>query len=182
MQESKELERFNQDTIVYSGSATRTPSLPYSTPRISDSSQGRITPTLQYLVYNEDESNYNYYIMYKNQKFDLDNAVEMRNKIRERNAEKIGRGGFVVLGGRSSRESKNTCEEVGGVEKMSSTGSKFMVRGEECLEGRVGADGGEVKGGGDDFGVSKSLVGEIPRVVIGESGGEIFGDDGGAVW
>ncbi|GJU75239.1 hypothetical protein Tco_1272309 [Tanacetum coccineum] len=73
--DSKELEEFNQDTIVYSGSATRTPFLPYSTPRISDSSQGRITPTLQYLVYNKDENNYNYYMMYKNQKYDLDNAM-----------------------------------------------------------------------------------------------------------
>ncbi|GKG62006.1 hypothetical protein Tco_0623723, partial [Tanacetum coccineum] len=51
-----------------------------------------------------------------------------------------------------------------------------MVRGEECLEGCVGASGG-----GDDFGVSNSLLGDIPRVVIGESGGEIFGDDGGAI-
>ncbi|GJZ23466.1 hypothetical protein Tco_0560925 [Tanacetum coccineum] len=58
-----------------------------------------------------------------------------------------GGGGFVVLGG-----------------------------GKECLEGCVGAGGGEVNGGGDDFGVSKSLLGEIPRVVIGESGGVIFGD------
>ncbi|GKD81984.1 hypothetical protein Tco_1348823, partial [Tanacetum coccineum] len=91
-------------------------------------------------------------------------------------------GGFMVLGGRSSRESKNACGEVGGVEKMSLTGSKFMVRGDECLEGCVGADGGEVNGGGDDFWVSKSLVGEIPRVVIGESDREIFGDDGGAFW
>ncbi|GKD93043.1 hypothetical protein Tco_1372880, partial [Tanacetum coccineum] len=56
-----------------------------------------------------------------------------------------------------------------------------MVRGEECLEGCVGAGGGEVSGVGDDFGVSTSLLGEIPRVVIGESGGETFGDDGGAV-
>ncbi|GJU75246.1 hypothetical protein Tco_1272316 [Tanacetum coccineum] len=47
-----------------------------------------------------------------------------------------GRGG-----GRSSRESKNACGEVGGIEKMSSTGSKFMVRGKECLEGCVGAGG-----------------------------------------
>nr|GEY17915.1 hypothetical protein [Tanacetum cinerariifolium] len=59
-----------------------------------------------------------------------------------------GRGGFVVLGGRSSRESKNACGEVGGSEKMSSTGSKFMVRDEECLEGCVGARGGEFNGGG----------------------------------
>ncbi|GKC73379.1 hypothetical protein Tco_1119262, partial [Tanacetum coccineum] len=108
MQESKELERFNQDTIVYSGSDTRTPSCPTPLPEsptrefvntshqspltsveasqhclhlLTDSSHGRITPTLQYLVYNEDESNYNYYMMYKNQKYDLDNAVEMRNKV-----------------------------------------------------------------------------------------------------
>ncbi|GKG60117.1 hypothetical protein Tco_0609781, partial [Tanacetum coccineum] len=84
--------------------------------------------------------------------------------------------------GRSSRESKNARGELGGVEKMSSTGSKFMVRGEECLEGCVGAGGGEVNEGRDEFGVSKSLLGEIPGIVIGESGGEIFGDDRGAVW
>ncbi|GKE53576.1 hypothetical protein Tco_1488732, partial [Tanacetum coccineum] len=55
--------------------------------------------------------------------------------------EGLGGGWFMVLGGKSSRESKNTCGEVGGVEKISSTGSKFMVRGEECLEGYVGAGG-----------------------------------------
>ncbi|GKF61733.1 hypothetical protein Tco_0181787, partial [Tanacetum coccineum] len=93
-----------------------------------------------------------------------------------------GGGGFMVLGGRSSRESKNARGEVGGIEKMSLTGSKFMVRGKECLEGCVGVGGGEVKGGGDEFGVSKILVGEIPGVVIGESGRDIFRDDGGAVW
>ncbi|GJY72777.1 hypothetical protein Tco_0477208 [Tanacetum coccineum] len=95
--------------------------------------------------------------------------------------EGLGGGGFVVLGGKSSRESKNACGEVGGVEKMSSTGSKFMVKGEESLKGCVGADGGEVNRGGDDFGVSKSLLGEIPRVAIRESGGETFGVDGGTV-
>ncbi|GJZ32505.1 hypothetical protein Tco_0577941 [Tanacetum coccineum] len=47
--------------------------------------------------------------------------------------------------------------------------------------GGVGAGGGEVKGGGIDFGVSKSLLGEIHGVVISEGGGELFGDDGGAV-
>ncbi|GJY54767.1 hypothetical protein Tco_0446431 [Tanacetum coccineum] len=48
-------------------------------------------------------------------------------------------GGFMAgRGGRFSRESKNACGEVGGDEKMSSTRSKFMVRGEECLEGCVG--------------------------------------------
>nr|GEW92721.1 hypothetical protein [Tanacetum cinerariifolium] len=63
---------------------------------------------------------------------------------------------------------------------MSSTRFKFMVRGKECLDGYVGASGGEVNEGGDDFGVSKSLLGEIPRVVIGESGGEKFRDECGA--
>ncbi|GJX07904.1 hypothetical protein Tco_0195836 [Tanacetum coccineum] len=70
--------------------------------------------------------------------------------------EGLGGGWFVVLGGKSSRESKNTCGEVG--------------------------SGGEVNGGGDDFGVSKSLLGEIPGVVIKESDGETFGVNGGSVW
>nr|GEX45325.1 hypothetical protein [Tanacetum cinerariifolium] len=64
---------------------------------------------------------------------------------------------------------------------MSSMGSKLMVRGDECLEGCVGAGGGEVSGGGDDFRVRKSLLGEIPRVVISEGGGETFLDNGGAI-
>nr|GEZ51458.1 hypothetical protein [Tanacetum cinerariifolium] len=72
--------------------------------------------------------------------------------------EGLGGRGFVVLGGKSSRESKNAYGEEGGVEKMSSTESKFMVKRDECFEG------------------------EIPRVMIGESGGETFGVDGGAVW
>ncbi|GKC20033.1 hypothetical protein Tco_1022183 [Tanacetum coccineum] len=63
----------------------------------------------------------------------------------------MGGGGLVVLGGRFYRESKSACGEVGGVENMSSTRSKLMVRGDECLEGCVGADGGEVSRGGDDF-------------------------------
>ncbi|GJR79744.1 hypothetical protein Tco_0150529 [Tanacetum coccineum] len=75
-----------------------------------------------------------------------------------------GGGGFVVLEGRSSRESKNARGEVGGVEKMSSTGSKFMVRCEECLEGCVGAGGGKVNEGGDEFRVSKSLLGRFPEL------------------
>nr|GEU74938.1 hypothetical protein [Tanacetum cinerariifolium] len=94
----------------------------------------------------------------------------------------MGGGGLVVLGGRSFRESKSACGEVGGVQKMSSTGSKLIVKGDECLEGCVGTGGGDVNGGGDDFRVSKSLFGEIPGVVIGEGGGETFRDDGGAVW
>ncbi|GJS50135.1 hypothetical protein Tco_0600256 [Tanacetum coccineum] len=48
--------------------------------------------------------------------------------------------------------------------------------------GCVGAGGREVSGGREDFGVSKSLLGEIPGGVISEGGGETFGDDGGAIW
>ncbi|GJW29167.1 hypothetical protein Tco_0046042 [Tanacetum coccineum] len=90
-------------------------------------------------------------------------------------------GRLVVLGGRFYRDSKSACGEVGGVENMSSTRSKLMVRGDECLEGCVGDGGGEVSGGGDDFGVSRSLLSEIPGVVISECGGETFGHDEGAV-
>ncbi|GKE42315.1 hypothetical protein Tco_1469599 [Tanacetum coccineum] len=69
--------------------------------------------------------------------------------------EGLGGEGFVVLRGRSSKELNKAC---------------------------VGAGGGEVNGGGIDFGVSKSFLGEIPGVAIGEGGGEPFGDDGGVVW
>ncbi|GJU94384.1 hypothetical protein Tco_1319140 [Tanacetum coccineum] len=48
----------------------------------------------------------------------------------------LGVGGFVVLRGRSSSE--------------------------DCLDGWVGAGGGEVKGGGVDFGVTRTFLGEIP--------------------
>ncbi|GJX88332.1 hypothetical protein Tco_0340346 [Tanacetum coccineum] len=85
-----------------------------------------------------------------------------------------GGGGLVVLGGKSSRESKNGCGEVGGVEKISSTGSKFMANGEDCLDGCDGAGGGEVKGGGVDFGVLKSWSGEIPGETMGERGGDMM--------
>ncbi|GJZ98489.1 hypothetical protein Tco_0670942, partial [Tanacetum coccineum] len=83
-------------------------------------------------------------------------------------------GGLVVLGGKSSRVSKNGCREVGGVEKISSIGSKFMANMEDCLDGCDGASGGEVKGGGVEFGVLKSLQGEIPGEIIGERGGDMM--------
>nr|GEY24196.1 hypothetical protein [Tanacetum cinerariifolium] len=56
-----------------------------------------------------------------------------------------------------------------------------MVRGDECLEGCAGSSGGEVGKGGDDFGASKSLLGEIPRVMVSKGGRETFRDDGGAI-
>nr|GEW68032.1 hypothetical protein [Tanacetum cinerariifolium] len=66
--------------------------------------------------------------------------------------------------------------EVGGVENKSSMGSMLISKGEECLDGWVGAGRGEVKGG-VDVGVTKILLGETS----GESGGEGFGVDRGAV-
>nr|GEX13604.1 hypothetical protein [Tanacetum cinerariifolium] len=45
-----------------------------------------------------------------------------------------------------------------------------------------GGGGGEVKEGGDDFRVVKSLLGDMPGDVIRVSGGETFGVEGGFVW
>ncbi|GKD84337.1 hypothetical protein Tco_1355491, partial [Tanacetum coccineum] len=72
----------------------------------------------------------------------------------------LGGGGLVVVGGRSSSFSKRAWGDVGGVENKCSMGSMLMAKGEECLDGWVGAGGGEVKGGGVDFGVTKSLLGD----------------------
>nr|GEU70995.1 hypothetical protein [Tanacetum cinerariifolium] len=58
-------------------------------------------------------------------------------------------------------------------------GSMLMANGEECLDGWVGAGRGEVNGGGVEFGVI--LLGEILEESMGESGGEEFGVEGGAV-
>ncbi|GKA33406.1 hypothetical protein Tco_0719835 [Tanacetum coccineum] len=79
--------------------------------------------------------------------------------------------GFEVI---FDRESKSAEEKVGGMKKNRAQES-------ECVW-RIGAGGGEVKGGGVGFGVVKSLLREIPEDVIGESGGETFGVDRGAVW
>ncbi|GKB86996.1 hypothetical protein Tco_0959268 [Tanacetum coccineum] len=81
----------------------------------------------------------------------------------------------------------NNLGEVGGVENKSSLGSMLMANGEECLDGCFRAGGGEVMGGGVDFGVSRSLLGEILREIMGDKVGEEYGReefrvDGGAVW
>ncbi|GJU07321.1 hypothetical protein Tco_1123751 [Tanacetum coccineum] len=91
-----------------------------------------------------------------------------------------GGGGLVVLGGKSLRKSKNGCREVGGVENISSTGYKFMANGEDCLDGCDGGGGGEVKGGGVDFGVLKSSSDEAPSETMGEIGGNMMGLGGGS--
>ena len=69
---------------------------------------------------------------------------------------------------------------MGGVKNKSLMGSMLMANGEERLDGWVGASGGEVKGGSVDFGVSRSLLGEIYGEIKGKGGDEVFGVDGGA--
>nr|GFB33103.1 hypothetical protein [Tanacetum cinerariifolium] len=67
-----------------------------------------------------------------------------------------GGGGLVVRGGKSSSESKNGGGDVGGVEKISSTGSKLIANREDCLDGWDGVGRGEVNGEGVDLGLFKS--------------------------
>ncbi|GKD43526.1 hypothetical protein Tco_1268171 [Tanacetum coccineum] len=94
----------------------------------------------------------------------------------------LGGGGLVVVAERSSRVLKRAWGKVGGMENKSSMGSMLIAKGEECLDGWVGAGGREVKGGGVDFEVTKILLGEIPGESGGkEFGGEEFGVDGGAI-
>ncbi|GJX68005.1 hypothetical protein Tco_0303732 [Tanacetum coccineum] len=89
-----------------------------------------------------------------------------------------GRGGFIAGRGRGLL-AKRSMESKDGL-----SGEGFVIfggRSSKCLDGWVGAGEGEVKGGGVDFGVSRTLLGEIPEEIMGESGGEAFGFDGGAV-
>nr|GEV23021.1 hypothetical protein [Tanacetum cinerariifolium] len=72
--------------------------------------------------------------------------------------------------------------DVRGVEKISSTGSKLIAIGEDCLDGCDCTGGGEVNGGGVVLGVFKTLLGEINGEVIGERGRETIEVDGGAFW
>nr|GEV56746.1 hypothetical protein [Tanacetum cinerariifolium] len=67
--------------------------------------------------------------------------------------------------------------KLGGVENTSLVGSKLMDSGEECLDGWVEAGGGEVKGGGVVFGVSRIEFVTILEDNTGESGAEAFGLD-----
>ncbi|GKF52559.1 hypothetical protein Tco_0159469 [Tanacetum coccineum] len=94
-----------------------------------------------------------------------------------------GRGGSKagIGGGSLAKCSMDSNDGLGGgVENKSLVGSKFMASGEECLDGWVRADGGEVKGGGVVFGVSRISLGVIPKDIMGKSGGEVFGVDVGA--
>ncbi|GJS97408.1 putative reverse transcriptase domain-containing protein [Tanacetum coccineum] len=99
-----------------------------------------------------------------------------------KNRPTCGRGGFIagIGGGSLAKRSMESNDGLGGVENKSSVGSKLMASGEECLDGWVRADGGDVKGGGVVFGVSRILLGVIPGDIMRESGSEAFGVDGGA--
>nr|GFB08304.1 hypothetical protein [Tanacetum cinerariifolium] len=84
-----------------------------------------------------------------------------------------GRWGSIARIGEGSL-AKHSMESNDGL------GSKFMASGEECLDGWVGVAGGEVKDGCVVFGVSRILLGVIPRDIMGERSGEAFIVDGGA--
>nr|GEU55901.1 reverse transcriptase domain-containing protein [Tanacetum cinerariifolium] len=92
------------------------------------------------------------------------------------------REGSIAERGRGSLAKHSMkLKDEGGVENKSSVGSKFIASGEECLDGWIGSGRGEVKGGGLDFGVSRTFLGEILREIIKESGGKVFGVNGGSV-
>ncbi|GJS64169.1 hypothetical protein Tco_0678733 [Tanacetum coccineum] len=88
-----------------------------------------------------------------------------------------GRGGPIagIGGGSLAKRSMESNDGLGGGGFVVGDGS-----GEECLDGWVGAGGGDVKVGGVVFGVSRILLGVIPGDIMGESDGEAFGLDGGA--
>nr|GEY60151.1 hypothetical protein [Tanacetum cinerariifolium] len=134
-------------------------------------------------------------MIYKIQKCDLEDAIEMRSNIlggrwklgliildeEERKLEIVvdglAGGGLVFVVERSSNVSKIAWGEVEGVENKILMGLMLIAKGEECLDGWVGASRGEVKRGGVDLRVTKSFLGET----FGESGGEEFGVDGGVI-
>ncbi|GJW16639.1 hypothetical protein Tco_0024075 [Tanacetum coccineum] len=77
-----------------------------------------------------------------------------------------GLGGNVGSCGGNGGRGRSISERGGG-----SLAKLLMESKREYLDGWVGAGGGEVKGGGVDFRVSRTLLGEIPEEIIGESGG-----------
>nr|GEY99371.1 hypothetical protein [Tanacetum cinerariifolium] len=89
-----------------------------------------------------------------------------------------GGGGLVVREGKSSSALKNWCGDIGGVEKINSTGSQSIANEEDCLDGCDGAGREHVNGEGVNLGVFKSLLDEIPGNLMGESGGDTLGLDG----
>ncbi|GKE12184.1 hypothetical protein Tco_1415735, partial [Tanacetum coccineum] len=89
----------------------------------------------------------------------------------------LGGNGFVVDGGKSPSTSSRDGED-GGVENKSSMGSRLITTREVSLDGWVGVGGSVVNGGGVDLGVSKQFSLEL--IFIGDSGGDIIGEVGGA--
>ncbi|GKD99527.1 hypothetical protein Tco_1387511, partial [Tanacetum coccineum] len=98
----------------------------------------------------------------------------------------LGGGGFVVVGGScwwkvfQCSMAKCSMESNDGL-----GGGGFVVVGGRCSSVRAGR--GEVMGGGVDFEVSRSLLGEILEEIMGDKVGEEYGReefrvDGGAVW
>ncbi|GJT50635.1 hypothetical protein Tco_0976792 [Tanacetum coccineum] len=113
-----------------------------------------------------------------------------------------GKGFFGPSGRRGGRLEGGFGGNVGSCGGKGRRGGSIAGRGGGSLDKRsmksndglgggglvvVGAGGGEVMGGGVNFRVSRSLLGEIPGEIMGEKvgeecGGEEFRVDGGAVW
>ncbi|GJX66546.1 hypothetical protein Tco_0300889 [Tanacetum coccineum] len=90
------------------------------------------------------------------------------------------RGGSIAEMGGGSLAKRSMESNDGGVENKSLVGSKLMDSGEECLDGWVRFDGGEVKGGGVVFGVSRIEFSMILKDNMGKGGGKAFRLYGGA--
>ncbi|GJV36198.1 hypothetical protein Tco_1408675 [Tanacetum coccineum] len=90
----------------------------------------------------------------------------------------LGGNGLDFDGGRSPSTSSRDGED-GGLANKSSMGSRLIVTGEVRLDGWVGAGGSEVNREGVVLGISKQFSFEL--VFIGDSGGEIIGEVGGAL-
>ncbi|GJW68905.1 hypothetical protein Tco_0123329 [Tanacetum coccineum] len=88
----------------------------------------------------------------------------------------LGGDGFVVDGGRSSSKSRKDKED-GGVENKSSMVWKPKTHDRFFDRLSSGAGGGEVNRGGVNLGVSKQFSLEL---IVGDSGGVIIGEVGGA--
>ncbi|GJV52396.1 hypothetical protein Tco_1448137 [Tanacetum coccineum] len=95
-----------------------------------------------------------------------------------------GRGGSMTGrgGGWLVKRSIVSNEGCGGGGLAVCSGSKLMDKGEDYLEGCDGAGGREVNDGGVVLGLFKRCFEEISSEVIGESGRDTIGLDGGAVW